>query len=244
MYTKKMKKILIAPSTLNIFVECPRCFYLHMRYGIKRPRGPMPSITTGLDLIIKEYFNYYRNIGELPPFLEGKIKGKLIEKLNKSYYYDIDEEFKLWGKLDECIVDEEKRYIPLDHKTRGSSPGEVHHTYVLQMEIYTLLLKNNGYKTADFAYLVYYSPEASKIHNGISFKFDVKKIDVDLGHAEKVIYDAIECLKKDTLPESNENCEYCKWINNVKKYYEEGKRIIVPEEIKEEIEEFKDGKLF
>lgn len=242
-----MKKTFLAPYTLNIFRDCHRCFYLHMKYGIKRPKGPIPSIATGLDIIIKEYFDYYRKIGQLPPFLKDKIEGKLIEKLNKTYYWDINEEFKLYGMLDECIVDQEGRYIPLDHKTRSSSPKEVHEAYILQMEIYTLLLKNNGYKTTDFAYLVYYSPETSKIHNGITFNFDVKKIDIDISHAEKVVYDAINCLKND-LPKSNENCGYCKWVNDVKEFYINEGKIFVPKTINDESqienEEFKDGKLF
>ena len=83
------KKIYLSPHTLNIYRECPRCFYLHVHYNIQRPRGPMPSIASGLDSIIKKYFDFYRNLGQLPPFLENKIQGKLIQKLEKTYYYDI-----------------------------------------------------------------------------------------------------------------------------------------------------------
>lgn len=246
------KKIYLSASTLNIYRECKRCFWLHVKKGIKRPRGPMPSITTGLDLIIKEYFEYYRKMGQLPPILEGKIPGKLIKKLEKTYYYDIDENFCLFGKLDECMV-ENGKYAPLDHKTRASKPEykNVHEAYKLQMSIYSLLLKENKMDISGVAYLVYYYPETSKIHNGIIFGVEVIPVKTDIEKAREFIREAIECLQSDELPESSENCEYCKWIESVKVYYPE-KKIILPQEEsapeeepqEEEFLSFEDGTLF
>ncbi|HRR95692.1 MAG TPA: PD-(D/E)XK nuclease family protein [Candidatus Ratteibacteria bacterium] len=212
-------KIYLSPSTLNIYRECPKCFYLHIHYGIQRPRGPMPSITIGLDSIIKKYFEFYRNIGQLPPFLEDKIEGKLITILEKTYYYDINNKYCIFGKLDEAIALNDGTFVPLDHKTRASAPDKVHEAYQLQMSVYTLLLRQNNKKVSNFAYLVYYYPEESKIHNGISFGFKVEKVETDPDEVIKYINEAIECLESPKIPPGGKNCEYCKWVNQIKEYY-------------------------
>ena len=51
----------------------PRCFWLHFVKKIKRPMGPMSTIPNKMDSIIKHYFNNYRDIGKLPPIIEGKV---------------------------------------------------------------------------------------------------------------------------------------------------------------------------
>ncbi len=238
------KKIYLSPHTLNIYRECPRCFYLHVHYNIQRPRGPMPSIASGLDSIIKKYFDFYRNLGQLPPFLENKIQGKLIKKLEKTYYYDINRKYCIFGRLDEAIALDDGTFVPLDHKTRASAPKEVHQAYQLQMSVYTLLLRENDIKVSNFAYLVYYFPEESKIHNGISFGFKIEKVETDPDGIKKYIEEAIKCLESDKLPPSGEKCEYCKWVNQVRKYYFVDKVSSVEEkEKKEEVKPEKEERI-
>ena len=41
-----------------------------------RPRGIFPSLPSGMDRVIKTYFDHYR--GSLPPELVGEVEGKLI----------------------------------------------------------------------------------------------------------------------------------------------------------------------
>lgn len=213
------KKIYLSPHTLNIYRECPKCFYLHIHYGIQRPRGPMPSIATGLDGIIKKYFDFYREIGKLPPFLENKIDGKLITRLEKTYYYDINKKYCIFGKLDEAIALDDGTFVPLDHKTRASAPRTVHEAYTLQMSVYTLLLRENDMKVSNFAYLVYYYPEESKIDKGITFGFEIMKVETDPEGIKEYIEKAIDCLEGGKIPERGPDCEYCKWFNEVKPYY-------------------------
>ncbi len=215
---KIMKKTYLSPATINLYRECKRCFYLHMKYDIKRPRGPMPSIATGLDSVLKKYFNYYRSIKELPPELKGEMNGHLIEKLKPTYYRDIKDGYCLLGKLDDCLVTDSNTYVPLDHKTRASAAEDVHPAYQLQMELYCVLLEGNGMKTENRAYLLYYYPLNVSSEEGagnILFGMDIKKVDVDMKHAEGFIEDAILCLEKDEIPDASEECEYCKWVESV-----------------------------
>ena len=68
----------LSPSTLKLFIECPRCFWLQFNKKIKRPSGIFPSLPSGMDNILKVYFDKYMKKGKLPPELSG-LKVKLFD---------------------------------------------------------------------------------------------------------------------------------------------------------------------
>ena len=53
---------------------------MHFNAKVTRPRGIFPSLPSGMDRVIKTYFDHYR--GSLPPELEGEVEGKLIPDLD------------------------------------------------------------------------------------------------------------------------------------------------------------------
>jgi CRISPR/Cas system-associated exonuclease Cas4 (RecB family) len=215
--TSGSNRIVLSPSTLNIFRDCPRCFWLHINHGIKRPRGAFPSIASGLDRVIKEYFDSYREKGEIPPLLKNKIEGKLIPQLPKKLFFnDNSKNVALMGMLDECLVLPENLYAPLDYKTRGSLPTNIHPAYQLQMDSYTLLLEKNNYKTNNISYLLYFVPHSGKLHEGIPFEVKIMEVKTSIDRALNIFYRAVDLLKT-PMPTSSEDCEYCNWIKEFKK---------------------------
>ena len=66
-----MSQIKLSPSSINLMLECPRCFWLSLVKGIKRPDTPFPSLPSGMDKILKEHFNKFMEKGQLPPELSG-----------------------------------------------------------------------------------------------------------------------------------------------------------------------------
>ena len=176
---------------------------------------PFPSIATGLDSIVKKYFDEYRGKNFLPPILQEKIKGRLIDILPKTLWYNSWElNASLQGRLDECIVDEEGFYLALDHKTRASSPSSIHEAFQFQLDIYTFLLEKNNLKTRNLAFLVYYIPEEGLLHNGFPFKAEVKEVETNPQRAESIFREAIQLLRGD-LPASSSECEFCNWARQV-----------------------------
>lgn len=214
----------ISPTTgLSLFRECPRCFWLHYNENVHRPRGVFPSLPGGMDLVIKKYFDKYR--GRLPPEIDGKVEGKLlpdVELMGKwrnwrtgLLYEDKKLDAVLFGALDECLIDEDDYYIPLDYKTRGGAPkdGDSEKYYQTQLDTYAFLLNQNGYKTRNFAYLVYYFPKEVKKDGIVSFEVKPIKVITDLKRAQKTFEDAV-LLLQDPIPQKHSGCKYCLWINN------------------------------
>jgi len=205
--------ISLSASSLNLFLDCPRCFWLYVNNGIKRPSIPVATITTGLDRVIKEYFNLYRPKGILPPFLENKVLGKLISSLPKKgrlEFIDNKIEAGLVGYLDECLDLGNNFYAALDHKTRGTKPEKTHQAHQFQMDVYTFLLEQNGFPTKRLAYLIYYIPKAVVSKDAIEFEVFASQVKTDPENAKKVFYDALTVLKK-TIPRPHQDCEFCKW---------------------------------
>lgn len=212
--------ISLSNSTLNLFLECPRCFWLRFNRKISRPRGIFPTLPTGMDSVIKNYFNQYRNIGELPPLISGKVEGKLADISLNLNFVDSDSDLKITGKLDECLVLNDGIYIPLDHKTRSSLPNNVGYSqnyYQTQMDTYTLLLQKNGYTTRNQAYIVYYSPARGELHKGVPFEVEVHSIPTSPDKALLLYQSAKSCLEGE-LPPSSTDCEFCIWQREVSRF--------------------------
>ena len=204
----------LSASTLKLFQECPRCFWLHINKKIERPRGPFPSLPSGMDRILKRYFDAYRQQGVLPPLVQGKVPGRLATSALTLGFNDAKTHARLWGKLDDCLILPDQRVAPLDHKTRASAPDDVSYThtyYQFQMDVYTLLLDRNGHPTSRTAYVVYYFPVEGVLHEGVPFQIAVHEIATDPEAAYQIFADGCACLAG-PLPESSEACEFCRWI--------------------------------
>ncbi|MBI4245263.1 MAG: PD-(D/E)XK nuclease family protein [Planctomycetes bacterium] len=214
------KPLRLSPTSgLNLYNDCKRCFWLHYNKGVQRPRGIFPSLPSGMDLIIKEYFDSFR--GELPPELWGKVKGKLIpdHKLIEKWrnwrtgleYKDDKINAVLFGALDDCIINGEK-YAPIDYKTKGSAPkdGDSERYYQTQLDSYTLFLKAAGFEVDQVGYLIYYYPDKVANKGIIKFNIEPVKIGINPDRAQKLFEDAVASLKSQ-IPRPNPSCEYCNY---------------------------------
>ena len=125
---------------------------------------------------------------------------------------DLDAE--LFGALDDCLMEGEY-YIPLDYKTRGSPPneGDSEKYYQTQLEAYSLLLAENGYKPKDYAYLVYYYPKEVRSDGVVIFNIKPVKVEIDINRARSLFEDAVALLKG-PMPGHHSECEHCSWISS------------------------------
>jgi len=112
----------LSPSNLNLLEGCPRCFLLHMVKKIKRPMGPMSNIPIKMDSIIKHYFNKYRDLGQLPPIIEGMVTGWLVVGMPKTLKYEMENDITLWGRRDDYLKLEDGNMVAFDHKTKSKAP--------------------------------------------------------------------------------------------------------------------------
>ncbi len=215
----KKKTQWLSHSAFEELNRCPRCFWLSYREKIKLPEGIQSRLANRFDTILKKYFDSYRQKEKLPPLIEGKIKGKLEKPLKEIYYYKYSDEYGFYGKLDECIVEDEF-HIPVDFKTASSDPREKEtlSAYQNQIDEYLFLLEENGKKVANFGYLIYFYPEMSiELSNGFPMIVHIVKLERKSKDIKKRIEKAISLLKG-PIPDSAEDCVYCRWYHKVSRY--------------------------
>lgn len=217
--------IKISPSSLSLYRDCPRCFWLQFNEGIKRPSGPMSTLPNGVDYTLKNYFDHWRKDGGYPPLLHDKFKKigvKLladeakIAKFRSRTFGIMDEESGAYfqGMLDDALELENGEVVPLDNKTKGFPPGEPHPSYTHQMSAYTLFLRENKIKTENIAYLVYWYLDHKNmdIGNPLMFNIMLHKIQTDPDGALKTFREAVETLRE-PLPPINKSCNFCAYKN-------------------------------
>ncbi len=222
-----MNLIKLSPSTLNLFLECPRCFWLDKVKSIKRPRGIFPSLPSGMDRAIKNYFDSYRVKKMLPPELQGNDFNGVQLFNNQAQidrwrnwqtglqYRDSDGSI-LTGALDDLLVKGEK-VIPFDYKTKGSPASEegAVRYYQFQLDCYALLLETNGLPTIGHGFLLFYSPKVVVEHGHVVFECQAIKISTEIERARTIFRKAVNLIKG-SQPEKNTECEYCGWLDAFK----------------------------
>ena len=205
----------ISPSTINLMLECPRCFWLQIVKNIKRPAGIFPSLPSGMDGILKVHFDKFMEKGELPPEIK-ELKGCILfndkEKLKiwRSNFKGLEYtegDVMLRGAVDNILV-KGKKLIVLDYKTRGFPlKDDTHEHYRVQMDLYNFLLRKNGYDTEDYSYLLFYYP--NRVNDNGEVVFDTKLVKINVGDGEKVFKKAIKLINGE---EPKEKCEWCKGV--------------------------------
>ena len=65
------KPFKISRSKIDLFVECPRCFYIDRRLGTGRPPGFPFNINSAVDTLLKAEFDVHRAAGTPHPLLEA-----------------------------------------------------------------------------------------------------------------------------------------------------------------------------
>ncbi len=218
------RKFHLSPTSINLLLDCPRCFWLQFKKGIKRPESIFPSLPSGMDKVLKEHFDRFMEKGELPPEIReyGIANGyKLFDDKQKMdiwrnalkgiQYKDKTSGIILRGAIDN-LLSNGKKIIVLDYKTRGYPLKEdTHEHYQAQMDIYNFLLRKNGYETEDYAYLLFYYPREVSETGEIIFNTKLIKMSTSMNRGEKLFMEAIKILDMDGLPESSEECKFCEY---------------------------------
>ena len=149
--------------------------------------------------------------------LEGrKIVGWLAVGMPKTLKHKMDNGITIWGRPDDYLKLKDGNIVALDHKTKSEAPEDVHPSYQLQLDVYSFLLKAMGYDTISKAYLAFYYPDECGLHNGMPFNCTIIEVKTNLSRVNKLLDKAYNVLNE-KMPDSHEDCEYCKWNQEIVK---------------------------
>jgi hypothetical protein len=61
----------LSRTKVDLFCQCPRCFYLDRKLGVSQPSGAPFTLNIAVDALLKKEFDAYREKREVHPFLRA-----------------------------------------------------------------------------------------------------------------------------------------------------------------------------
>lgn len=224
------KPIQLSPNSLNLFLECPHCFWLDKNLGIKRPPPYPYALNSAVDGLLKEEFDTYRSKNLPHPLIaEHNIKAhlfpnqKLLNQWRDNFagirYFDRELSATLFGAVDDVLEFSDGKIAPLDYKSTGSRVANVYDRFQLQLDTYTFLMEKNGFKTPRKGYLAFYIVDKTRgFIDRLPFRKEVVEIDTNPSDIYEIFKDAVNCLRQASPPKHSSDCQFSKWLNGAKSF--------------------------
>lgn len=222
----------VSRSKIDLFIECPRCFYLDRRLGVARPAGFPFNLNSAVDQLLKKEFDIHRAGGTTHPLMKTYgIKAVPFAHAEMDVwrhnftgvqYVHRPTNLLVTGAVDDIWVNGRGELFVVDYKAT-SKEGEVNldaewqNGYKRQMETYQWLLRQNGFTVSDTGYFVYANGRSDRAAFDGKLEFDVKIIPYkgSDGWVERTLFKLKENLMLEKVPERSPNCEYCAYIKAV-----------------------------
>ena len=226
----------LSRSKIDLFLDCPKCFYLDRRLGISRPPMPSFSLNSAVDFLLKKEFDIHRQAKMKHPLMAAykidaiPLSHEKIEDWRNTFigisHLHPKTNFLVFGAIDDVWVNPKGELIIVDYKSTSTSeeitledkPGYRYKAgYKRQMEIYQWLFRQNGFAVSETGYFVYANASKDRKAFDGKLEFDIKLISYngDDSWLEKTLSEAKKCLLNDDLPPSSESCEYCRYVATI-----------------------------
>ena len=223
----------LSRSKIDLFMECPKCFYLDKRIGIQRPPGYPFSLNNAVDVLLKKEFDYYRDKQIPHPLMEENeidaIPYQHENLHNQTWrfnrkgvrYLDKKTNLEIFGSIDDLWIDNKTKeimvveYKATSKKDEVSLDAEWQISYKRQVEIYQWLLKNNNLPISNLSYFVYCNGIKDKNRFDEKLEFTIKLLSYKgdcnwVGNTLNLIY---KTLNNEEPPKAKDDCVWCKYKN-------------------------------
>lgn len=218
----------ISRSKIELFIECPRCFYLDRVKGVSRPSGPAFTLNSAVDALLKKEFDAYRKTKKPHPIMiENNVDAVPFDHPDindwRNNFKGVQTRHSLtnllvFGAVDDIWEEKNGRLIVADYKSTAKS-SEVSldtkwtQSFKRQVEVYQWLLRQNGFKVNNTAYFVYANGILTKKNFKNTLTFNTKLLSHmgDDNWIEPVIKEIKNCLESNRMPDSHPDCEFCKY---------------------------------
>lgn len=222
----------LSRSKIDLFLECPKCFYIDNKLGTKRPPGYPFSLNSAVDELLKKEFDILREKGETHKLIEDygvdarpASHKKLDDWRNwrKGVQYEHGTTGLLVsGAIDDLWINSDDEYIVVDYKATSKNEEitdldkDWQDAYKRQMEVYQWLLRSNGFKVSDTGYFVYCNgrKDVEKFDGKLDFDITLIDYEGDDSWVEGKLEEIKETLESDEIPEPGD-CDYCAYRETV-----------------------------
>ncbi len=225
----------ISRSKIDLFLDCPRCFYIDRKLGVGRPPGFPFAINSAVDKLLKKEFDFHRANKTKHPLLEKyKIDAipaqrEEIEEWRENFkgvqFYHEPTNFIITGAIDDLWINSKDEYIVVDYKATSKEEKitelnkKWQDSYKRQMEVYQWLLRKNRLDVSNVGYFVYCNGKTNvdKFNNKIEFDVTLIAYKGDCDWVEGTLLDIKRSLAESRAPKASVDCDYCLYREEVNK---------------------------
>lgn len=218
----------LSRSKIELFNECPRCFYLDNKLGTARPRGPAFTLNIAVDALLKKEFDVHRADGsahplmtqygiDAVPFQHADIN-TWRENFEGLEYRHPETGFTISGAIDDVWVNPRGELMVVDYKATSKdgtittlSDSSWEGSYKRQMGVYQWLLTKMGHRVSKTGYFVYANASSDKaaFDGKLEFEVTVVPCEGDNDWIDETLPRIKETLDGNTIPPVGKACEYC-----------------------------------
>ncbi|KKS64911.1 MAG: hypothetical protein UV40_C0013G0008 [Parcubacteria group bacterium GW2011_GWA1_42_7] len=226
---KKGAGFKVSRSGIELFTECPCCFYLNNRLGIRRPSGPPFNINKAVDTLLKKEFDIHRAQGTRHPLMEKygvdaiPFSHEMMDEWRENFkgvqYLHEPTGLTITGAVDDIWINQNKELIVVDYKATSKNEevnlnADWQMGYKRQMEIYQWLLRHLGFIVSKTGYFVYCNGRADKEAFDGKIEFDIVLLpyEGDDSWVEGAIVNLKDCLDSEEIPPMRDDCEFCGYV--------------------------------
>lgn len=226
---KSKKPFRISRSKIDLYLNCPKCFYLDRRLGVGQPPGYPFSLNSAVDNLLKKEFDVYRAKAQAHPLMiaagldavpfdhpqinewRDSLRGGI------TYAYP-STNLLLTGGVDDIWLNRQEELIIVDYKATSkleavTLDADWQIGYKRQMEIYQWLFRKNDFKVNSTGYFVYCNGLTDKdsFNNKLDFEISLIPYTGDDTWVDDTVKELYACLQSDQIPESGEDCQFCQY---------------------------------
>ncbi len=219
----------ISRSKVDLFLNCPHCFYLDVRLGVKRPPGFPFNLNSAVDALLKKEFDHYRAENLPHPYMTGAglhaipYQNTQLDTWRSNFkgvsFVHEATNFETFGAVDDIWFDlDTKEIIVVDYKATSKADAVTLDAdwqigYKRQMEFYQWLLRQNGFNVATQGWFVYCNgiKDKSIFNNRLDFTVSMLPYVGNDNWVEPALHAIKECLDSDVIPAAAAECEYCQY---------------------------------
>jgi len=216
----------ISRANIQLYFECPCCFYYDKKYGIRRPFDYPFDLHRAVDTLLKKEFDFYRETQTAHPIiLQNKLdavpfKHRLINQWRDCSvglrYTHEQTNLLITGIIDDIWINKDNELVVIDYRAT-SQQGEIDLDndfvmgYKRLIDVHQWLLRQHGFKVSNTGYFLYCNGMVNRttFDNRLDFETELIPYEGNDDWVDIAINEISECLQKDYAPEMSDSCEHC-----------------------------------
>lgn len=229
MPSRSLTRKQLSRSKIDLFLECPRCFFEDVARGNGRPSGPPFTLNNAVDALFKREFDIYRERQQPHPLFATvgldavPLKDSRMDTWRTNFtgvrWLDAETGWTLFGAVDDLWLGADGHVMVADYKATSKADelaaDQLYPGYRLQAEIYQFLVAQQGLTVNDRAWFVWTNgiKTAEAFDDTLRFRTVLVHHDGDRSWVLQTFRDAVSIATGTTAPAPAAECSWCTYVS-------------------------------